>query len=79
MSENMNKLNDEQMEYAVGAGANGPYWWDGGCCYYRIVGGDTLSEIALRFGTSIWAIQQLNPGQIPNPDFIRAGQVIRIY
>ena len=75
----INKLNDEQMEYAVGAGANGPYWWDGGCMYYRVVFRDTLSEIAMRFGTSVYAIMSLNPGKITNPDFIAEGWVIRIF
>ncbi len=79
MSENIEKLNDQEVEYAVGAGANGPYWWEGGCCYYRVVAGDTLSEIAFRFGTSIYALQNLNPGLLTNPDFIRAGWTIRIF
>ncbi len=79
MSDNIKELSKEELEYAAGAGANGPYWWDGGCCYYRVVTGDTLSEIALRFGTSMWSIQRLNAGLIENPDFIRAGWVIRIY
>ncbi len=79
MSENMNKLNDEQMEYAVGAGANGPYWWDGGCMYYRVVFGDTLSEIAMRFGTSMNSIIRLNNNLIYNPDVIKEGWILRIF
>ena len=30
------------------------------------------------FGTSPYAIQQLNPGKIKNIDVIRAGDVIRV-
>ncbi len=79
MSEDIKKIPDQEAEFAVGAGANGPYWWDGGCCYYRVVAGDTLSEIAWRFGTSVGAIMQLNPGVITNPDLIKVGWVLRIF
>ena len=33
---------------------------------------------AQMFGTSPYAIQQLNPGKIKNIDVIRAGDVIRV-
>jgi LysM repeat protein len=44
---------------------------------YVVRYGDTLREIAARFGTSVWAILQVNP-QIWNPSLIFAGQVIRL-
>ena len=78
MSEDIKKVSDEQMEYAVGAGANGPYWWDGNVMYYRVVFNDTLSEIAMRFGTSMYSIMGMNP-IITNPDFIKEGWVLRIF
>ena len=78
MSEDIKKVSDEEMEDAVGAGANGPYWWDGNAMYYRVVFNDTLSEIAMRFGTSMYSIMGLNP-IITNPDFIKEGWVLRIF
>ena len=39
--------------------------------------GDTLSQIALRAGTTIQQIQALNP-QITNPDMIYAGDTLRL-
>ncbi len=72
------KLNDQQLEGAAGGGANGDAWWQNGQFLYRVVYGDTLSEIAWRFGTSVQAIMNLNRGKITNPDFIQEGWIIRI-
>ncbi len=44
--------------------------------YYTIRSGDTLSEIAVRFGTSVAALMFLNG--ITNPNLIYAGNTIRI-
>ncbi len=46
--------------------------------YYRIAPNDFLGNIAQLFGTTPYAIQQLNPGVIKNIDVIRAGDVIRV-
>ncbi len=43
---------------------------------YTVVAGDTLSAIALRFGTTVKAICDLNG--ITNPDIINVGQVLLI-
>ncbi len=72
------KINDQAAEDVTGGGAGGPTWYDHGALMYRVVFGDTLSEIAWKYGTSIQAIMNLNPGLITNPDFIREGWVIRI-
>ncbi len=46
-----------------------------GCGQFYVVRcGDTLAKIAARFGTSVWALQQLNG--ISNPNLIFAGQTI---
>ena len=73
-------LNDNQLNAVSGgaAHANGQYWSDGGATYYRIAPNDYLGNIAQMFGTSPYAIQQLNPGKIKNIDVIRAGDVIRV-
>lgn len=44
--------------------------------YYTIKSGDTLSEIASRFGTSVSQLQKWN--NIPNPNLIYAGRKIRV-
>ncbi len=44
--------------------------------YYTVRPGDTLSSIALRYGTTTWAIAIAN--NIANPSLIRAGQVLFI-
>ena len=72
------KLNDQSMEGVSGGGANGPTWYDHGALMYRVVFGDTLSEIAWKYGTSVQQIMYLNPNLITNPDLIREGWVIRI-
>lgn len=43
---------------------------------YRIQRGDTLSEIAMRFNTTVTKLVQLN--NIRNPNLIYAGQIIKI-
>ncbi len=73
-------LNDNQLGAVSGgaAHANGQYWSDGGATYYRIAPNDYLGNIAQLFGTTPYAIQQLNPGVIKNVNVIRAGDVIRV-
>ena len=45
--------------------------------YYTVVSGDTLSDIAQKYGTSLASILKLNPG-IKNPNVIYPGQKIRM-
>jgi LysM repeat protein len=44
--------------------------------YYVVQQGDTLTRIALRYGTTVWAIAQANG--IWNVNYIRTGQVLLI-
>ncbi|AOH35159.1 LysM peptidoglycan-binding domain-containing protein [Luteimonas sp. JM171] len=44
---------------------------------HNISWGDTLSQIAMRYGTSVEALQALNP-QISNPNMIYAGDTLRV-
>ncbi len=46
------------------------------CVWYRVLRGDTLALIARRYGMSWVKIAQDN--RIPNPNFIYAGQLLRI-
>jgi lysozyme len=46
--------------------------------YYTIRRGDTLSGIARRYGTSVYAIQKLNSSLIRNVNRIQAGWKIRV-
>lgn len=48
----------------------------GGNRFYTVKAGDTLSEIALRFGTTVKELQRING--IQNANLIYAGQVIRV-
>ena len=72
------KLSEEKLEGVSGGGANGPTWFDNGALMYRVVFGDTLSEIAWKYGTSVQDIMNLNRNLIQNPDMIREGWVLRI-
>ena len=46
-----------------------------GCArFYTVMPGDNLFRIALRFNTTLYALQQLNA--LANPSFIYAGQVL---
>ena len=46
--------------------------------YYTVRGGDTLSAIALKYGTTVVAIQKLNPSLIRNVNQIQVGWKIRV-
>ena len=46
--------------------------------YYTVQSGDTLSAIAGRYGTSVEAIQRLNPDRIRNVNVIEVGWRIRV-
>ena len=78
MADIIKELNDTEVSEVSGGGANGTTYVSGGMTYYTIVRGDTLSEVAWKYGTTVAKIQALNPGKIKNPDLIRAGDVIRI-
>ena len=73
----MTNLNDQQLNNVSGGGANGNFWQEGAAIYYRVVAGDTLSQIAQRAQVPMSQILALNPA-IKNPDLIRVGQVLRI-
>ncbi len=48
-----------------------------GCYFYTVRLGETLKGIAAYFGVGLDAILAMNP-TIANPDFVEAGQTIRI-
>lgn len=67
---NENKMIDNELDNVSGGAANGSL-------LYRIAPGDTLGEIAAKYGTTIAKLMALNPN-IKNPDLIYAGDYIRI-
>ena len=71
-------LKDGELNEVAGGTAAGPSWTQNGMTFYRIVFGDTLSEIAARFHTSCYAIQSLNPTLIKDINKIQAGWEIRV-
>ena len=77
MSDEMKILNEQEAENVSGGGANGNFWQDGAAVYYRVVAGDTLSEIAWRAQVPMNQVLQLNPN-IKNPDKIKVGDIFRI-
>ena len=66
-----NKIIDTELENVAG-GAN---YYNGD--YYTIKRGDTLSALAVRFGTTIAQLMKLNP-HIKNANLIYEGDTIRI-
>ena len=58
-------------DISVGSGQNAS-----GKILYRIQPGNTLSQIALEYNTTVQAIAEQN--DISNPNLIFAGQIIRI-
>ena len=77
MSDEKKILNENETANVAGGGANGTFWQEGAAIYYRIVPGDTLSEIAMRAQVPMGQILALNPA-IKNPDRISVGQILRI-
>lgn len=71
----LNGLRNPDLIYA-GNTLRIPESGNAGVQYYTIQPGDTLSEIALRFGTTVSALQALNG--ISDPNVIYAGNTLRI-
>ena len=67
---NEKMMNDNDLDNVSGGAANGTL-------LYRVVAGDTLGDIAFKYGTTVNRLLALNPN-IKNPDLIYVGQYIRI-
>ena len=67
---NEKKMLDNELENVSGGAANGTL-------FYRIAPGDTMGEIALKYGTTVAKLMALNP-HIKDPNMIYAGDTIRI-
>jgi LysM repeat protein len=75
---NVNYIRVGQVLYIPGAGPGpgpGP-WPQPGGCNYIVRTGDTLSGIAWRYGTTVWALSQANG--IWNPNLIYIGQRLNV-
>ena len=77
--DNMNELNLNEMESAVGGvgGYSKEPAEKNGYFIYRIKKGENLTVIARQFGTTVNAIVKANP-PITDPDFIVSGYYIYI-
>lgn len=77
------KISDQELDDVQGGAggwqqyAKGTYDNYGNYIVYKVVGGDVLSGIALRFGVTVAEIQQWN--NIRNPNLIQIGQRLTIY
>ena len=63
-------INEKDLVQVSGGAYTGPCW------KYTIQWGDTLSEIALRYGTTVAILCAIN--NISNPDKIYAGHTLYI-
>ena len=68
-------LNQYFGEWTLGSGMSARLGSQIGSGTYTVVEGDTLSGIAVKLGSTLAHLISVN--NIPNPDFIRIGQVIR--
>ena len=73
---NPNLLYPGQVLRIPGGGGGTPVPPSPGGKTYTVQRGDTLFSIAVRFGTTVFALQQAN--NIANPNFIYPGQVLTI-
>lgn len=73
------KLSDQELAAVAGGAASDDLWLQNGHWLYCIKPGDTLSGIAVTYGTTVKKLMALNPDKITNPDFICSGWIIRIY
>ena len=71
MNNEMNKMMENEMENVSGGAGLGAQ-------YHLVVKGDTLSAIAVKYGTTVKNLQALNP-RIKNPNLIYPGEYIRVY
>ena len=71
----MTELNLNEMEQVSGGrgGSSSKLPPNGGCNVYRIQGGDNLTKIARRYGTSIEFLMNINEGIIKNRNDITTG------
>ncbi len=71
----MTELNLNEMEQVSGGrgGSSSKLPPKGGCSVYCIQGGDNLTKIARRYGTSIEFLMNINEGIIKNRNDITTG------
>ena len=70
----MELVNENELEEVSGGKGS----WKDNYFNYTVVYGDTLSGLAMRFGTTINKLMMLNRDKITNPDEIKVGWEIKI-
>ena len=68
----MAELTEKELEQISGGNETGSTFT------YEVVPGDSLSVIAMRFGTTVATLMALNKDRITNPDIIKAGWKLRV-
>ena len=64
------------LQLFIGAAVNAAPSESGSCFYYTVQWGDSLSNIAWRYGDTVAGLASRNG--IANPNYIRAGQVLYV-
>ncbi|MDO4982085.1 MAG: LysM domain-containing protein [Eubacteriales bacterium] len=68
----MDQLNEKELEQISGGNDTVSTFT------YEVVPGDSLSAIAMRFGTTVATLMALNKDRITNPDVIKVGWKLRV-
>ena len=71
LSKKLAELTEEELAQVSGGNSGSTFT-------YEVVSGDSLSDIAMRFGTTVATLMALNKDLITNPDVIKVGWKLRV-
>ena len=72
LNKKLHELTEEELAQVSGGNNSGSTFT------YEVVSGDSLSAIAMRFGTTVATLMALNKDLITNPDVIKVGWKLRV-